>query len=61
MYEDRSADDASELWSDMIDLTWLHLDQLDHLPETVFLGALRRILRENLEQPNSYEQYQSSI
>ena len=61
MQEDHPVNDALEVRSDMVDLSGLHLDQLDHLPETVLVAALRRIVRESMEQPNSYEQFQSAI
>ena len=61
MQEDHLVNDFLEVRSDMVDLSGLRLDQLDHLPETVFVAALRRVLRESMEQPNSYEQFQSAI
>jgi FXSXX-COOH protein len=61
MRDDRVADHAAELRSDLVDLTGLCLDQIDDLPETVLASSLRRILRENQEQPSAYTQYSANI
>lgn len=61
MYPDHTADDRTELWSDLVDLTGLHLDQVEGLPHTALAGSLRRILQEREQQPSSYQQYESYI
>lgn len=61
MHEDRVADDANELWSDLVDLSGLRLEQIGALPETVLAASLRRIMLEAEQQPSSYLQFQSNL
>ena len=61
MHEDRVAEDANELWSDLVDLSGLRLEQIGDLPETVLAASLRRIMLEAEQQPSSYLQFQSNL
>ena len=61
MPEQLPSPDMVELRSDLVDLTGIHLDQLDSLPRTALSEAVRRILTDFDRLPNSYQQYSASI
>jgi FXSXX-COOH protein len=40
--------------SDLIDISGIDLEQLDDFPPSVFITALRRILRDNVDESTPY-------
>jgi FXSXX-COOH protein len=47
--------------SELLDVTGIDLARLDALPDAVLRASLSRILAENLEMPDQYAAFQSSL
>jgi len=49
------------LESELLDVTGIDLARLEALPDSALRASLRRILAENLETPDQYAAFQSSL
>ena len=49
------------LESELLDVTGIDLARLEALPDAVLRASLRRILAEDLEMPDQYAAFQSSL